>query len=423
MAKKIKTKILDFKGRPNKVTLDPVGRGDYYIKPLKVLGNAPLKVGLYDSERKKINLIVLHHTATSEKATWKEMSDIGKQRLYKDYSHSYHYDPITEKETFIAYHYLIYKDGSVRECLDDDDIGWHCGNWEKNTRSIGIAFVGNYVDQDPTSKQIESAADVIKNYDHANLEVLCHNEIIPTACPGKITNYRDKMVDLVNGDARPKNDSLPPLGDTLDGFRNCFITVMQRWPDEQEEGEFKDSGEEPYTYVQKRYLHPKNDEYEKRIEGMAGEVAGLNKQIRDLRDTDSKLRDQLAKAGEKIDSLRGELSESNNELDAKKEKLKEIQKVYVDELSVVNKKLEQERSENQRQSEQIKQQVRSMRGLQVDLETRDKKIKKLENENEELKELNDIETIEIVDNIQLANPWELIVKGVKKLFTSGGERK
>lgn len=160
-------------------------------------------MGVYDTQRKPVDLIVLHHTVTAENATWKDLSNIGKTRTYAGYPHSDHFDPETGEETFVAYHFIVYKDGTYRRCLPDDAIGWHCGNWEKNTRSIAISCVGNYVDQDPTGVQLETIANIIRPYDRArggDLTILGHREIASTACPGRILNHRQAIIDKVNID-------------------------------------------------------------------------------------------------------------------------------------------------------------------------------------------------------------------------------
>lgn len=47
----------------------------------------------------------------------------------------------------VSAHYLVRsKDGHVAQCVTDQNIGWHAGNWDYNTRSIGIEHEG-WVDQ------------------------------------------------------------------------------------------------------------------------------------------------------------------------------------------------------------------------------------------------------------------------------------
>ncbi|MEU6083118.1 peptidoglycan recognition family protein [Streptomyces sp. NPDC047108] len=43
----------------------------------------------------------------------------------------------------VSAHYVVRsRDGLVAQCVRDKDIGWHAGNWNHNTRSIGIEHEG-----------------------------------------------------------------------------------------------------------------------------------------------------------------------------------------------------------------------------------------------------------------------------------------
>lgn len=47
----------------------------------------------------------------------------------------------------VSAHYLVRSaDGHVAQCVREADIAWHAGNWDYNTRSIGIEHEG-WVDQ------------------------------------------------------------------------------------------------------------------------------------------------------------------------------------------------------------------------------------------------------------------------------------
>ncbi|GAA3814297.1 N-acetylmuramoyl-L-alanine amidase [Streptomyces phyllanthi] len=47
----------------------------------------------------------------------------------------------------VSAHYLVRSaDGSVTQCVRERDIAWHAGNWDHNTRSIGIEHEG-WVDE------------------------------------------------------------------------------------------------------------------------------------------------------------------------------------------------------------------------------------------------------------------------------------
>ena len=47
----------------------------------------------------------------------------------------------------VSIHYLVRSaDGHVAQCVREKDVAWHAGNWDYNTRSIGIEHEG-WVDQ------------------------------------------------------------------------------------------------------------------------------------------------------------------------------------------------------------------------------------------------------------------------------------
>jgi len=47
----------------------------------------------------------------------------------------------------VSIHYLVRSaDGHVAQCVRETDVAWHAGNWDYNTRSIGIEHEG-WVDQ------------------------------------------------------------------------------------------------------------------------------------------------------------------------------------------------------------------------------------------------------------------------------------
>ncbi|MFF1925580.1 N-acetylmuramoyl-L-alanine amidase [Streptomyces sp. NPDC058221] len=47
----------------------------------------------------------------------------------------------------VSAHYVVRSaDGYIDQCVREEDIAWHAGNWDYNTRSIGIEHEG-YVDQ------------------------------------------------------------------------------------------------------------------------------------------------------------------------------------------------------------------------------------------------------------------------------------
>lgn len=153
-----------------------------------------------DLQRKPVELIVLHHTEEVSHLSLDMLSAIGLIRQYAQQylagdvlGHHVKGQPIWSghfregRMAFFAYHWLIRPDGTLEQLLEDAAIGWHAGNWEVNSRSIGIALSGNYEHDTPPLAQIAATAQVIREHypaiSHEN--VLGHREIrAGITCPG-----------------------------------------------------------------------------------------------------------------------------------------------------------------------------------------------------------------------------------------------
>jgi len=168
----------------------------------------------WDKERKDIECAIIHHTSTSPKASLGYLNALTLIRLYaKSYSspESSEYGKAIwsnhvrdEKQTFIPYHYLIKRDGTFERALDDNWIGWHAGEWEMNTKSIGICFVDDLEDGKPSENAMKTAINIIKKYHISKDNVLGHREVKnSTTCPGK--SFFNWKYELIAGiDDRPE---------------------------------------------------------------------------------------------------------------------------------------------------------------------------------------------------------------------------
>ncbi len=149
----------------------------------------------WDKERLPINTIVIHHTNTPPNTPIVTINALGLIRLYaSEYSKkekkqfgqpiwSNHF--YKNKPTFITYHYIIKNDGSFEQILQDNQIGWQCGNWNYNCRSIAICFLDDLLEKVPTDKAIQAARKIIKKY--PNCSILGYREIkTSTTCPGNL---------------------------------------------------------------------------------------------------------------------------------------------------------------------------------------------------------------------------------------------
>ncbi|HLI05132.1 MAG TPA: peptidoglycan recognition family protein [Ktedonobacteraceae bacterium] len=153
-----------------------------------------------DEERKPLDTIVIHHTTEEPDIRLGKLSAIG---LVRQYAFQYlannvlgrpvRGQPIWSghfrqgKMVFFAYHWLIRPDGKAERLLEDSYIGWHAGNWDINTRSIGIAFSGDYEDSSPPAAQIAAAARLARTQypQIARARIFGHHEIAAgTTCPG-----------------------------------------------------------------------------------------------------------------------------------------------------------------------------------------------------------------------------------------------
>lgn len=143
------------------------------------------------SERKisDVKEIILHHDVCPVEWTIWDISAVDYKRIYLEYgmSHSGHFKD--GREVFYGYHWLIHPDGTVEKMLNDDEVGYHCGNLQVNKWSIAIAFHGTYTDTPPNDKMIKACAQLIKQY---NLPYRFHKDVVGTICPG---NWDRKLID------------------------------------------------------------------------------------------------------------------------------------------------------------------------------------------------------------------------------------
>lgn len=125
-------------------------------------------------EMRKINEIIIHCTATQEGKDFKA-SDIDRWHRERGFNK-------------IGYHYVIDLDGTIEKGRDENEIGAHCTNHNKN--SIGIVYVGGL---DKTGKPKDTRTDgqkkallelligLIIKYPQAI--ILGHNQLSKKSCP------------------------------------------------------------------------------------------------------------------------------------------------------------------------------------------------------------------------------------------------
>ena len=129
--------------------------------------------------------IVLHHTAT-------EAGSVAS-------IHANHLGRKTNGQPWlgIGYHFVIgngkgMPDGSVQPTFRwrDQLHGAHAGDQAHNQHGIGIALIGNFQNQTPTTKQLDSLRRLIQylltTHSVPTNQILGHRDIKATACPGKL---------------------------------------------------------------------------------------------------------------------------------------------------------------------------------------------------------------------------------------------
>jgi hypothetical protein len=126
--------------------------------------------GNYDTTRKPIDTIVLHHTnSTFESAVaWFGNPKAGTSA-----------------------HYVVANDGRIAAMLEEYSTAYHCGNYDVNQRSIGIEteWYKDMVRGDTIYETVAKlVADICSFYkipaDRSHIRK--HNEIFNTQCPGTL---------------------------------------------------------------------------------------------------------------------------------------------------------------------------------------------------------------------------------------------
>ncbi|XP_051254205.1 peptidoglycan recognition protein 5 [Dicentrarchus labrax] len=123
--------------------------------------------------------VVIHHTALSKCTGLKECTDglLNIQRVH-----------MTERGfDDIGYNFLVGGDGTVYEGRGWGVVGAHSkGN---NHDSVGIAFMGNFNNDTPSTEEISSVkqllqAGVSEGFLHSEYVLFGHRDLANTECPG-----------------------------------------------------------------------------------------------------------------------------------------------------------------------------------------------------------------------------------------------
>jgi N-acetyl-anhydromuramyl-L-alanine amidase AmpD len=155
---------------------------------------------------REIDYIILHHSGTP--ATNGVNDPDGKQ-IYEAICRNHHTRAVKENwgENYkVDYHFLIGSTGKVFEGQPVEMVGYHCGNYSINLKSIGICLLGDFEKIIPPKLQVDALidliVDLIKKYKIPIENIKKHQQIVNTDCPGKyfpfntvISEVKNKMSD------------------------------------------------------------------------------------------------------------------------------------------------------------------------------------------------------------------------------------
>jgi len=197
------TAVADYRDRVYQLVADMLGHDQL---PLAESGPD------FDSHRQPVTTIIIHHTEEAPDISLEKLSAIG---LVRQYALKYLDDDVfghqvrgqaiwsghfrDDRMVFFAYHWLVRPDGKTERLLNDSDYGNHA--LQANPYSIGIAFSGDYTESQPSIKQIQAAAQIVReHYSDISVDrILGHCEVLDRTCPGKsfMTEWKHTLIKEV----------------------------------------------------------------------------------------------------------------------------------------------------------------------------------------------------------------------------------
>lgn len=147
---------------------------------------------------RKINYIVIHHTAVNQPDMKKLLSSINashkKKWLHKSPNSLWYY---------IAYHYIIWVNWELKQTRADADIWYHASNLAINNSSLWIVLSGDFDRNKPSDRQILAASQLVshlrtKYWQH--IKITYHNMYAKKTCPWLKFPYAlfDKLTAMVS---------------------------------------------------------------------------------------------------------------------------------------------------------------------------------------------------------------------------------
>lgn len=178
------------------ISKDEQKKNDFWVEGTKklVAGEIALgnEIGVWDTDRKPIDTITIHHTGGKPGMTLDQLSVLELFRLYAPYyAQNIKTKPISSghvrnnRQVFWPYHWIVRANGKYKRLLEDNEVGWQAGNWEINCKSIAIVFDNDLENGTPSDIELASAREIIAKY--PNCKILGHREVNPkTICPSSL---------------------------------------------------------------------------------------------------------------------------------------------------------------------------------------------------------------------------------------------
>lgn len=172
-----------------------------------------------------VDKFIIHHSMGPRFANASDIevqdwhNSVGRNRGYAGVDHSYHEHPSRPGvETFAQAQFAGIPDSSNKYnyrivtliARPFENVAWHAGNWFVNQTSIGIENCGDFTGMLLEDRQLMCIADFYRPVDqelNGQTSVWGHQEVsgASTACPARIMEQRDKLVEMINDPVKWNN--------------------------------------------------------------------------------------------------------------------------------------------------------------------------------------------------------------------------
>jgi hypothetical protein len=187
---------------------------NYFIDRIKQ-GRLPLATEgpNFDVDRRPIDTVVIHHTSNNQPYSLEKLNVVHMLNLYVPWftNPNDNYPQVKGQAlwsnhvrdgqpVFWAYHWLVRRDGEAVRLLEDQEIGWHAGDWEVNARSVAICLDNDYENGEPSTAELAAVAKIIhQHYPQIKPDqVIGHCEVNPqSTSPGKtfLSSWKAKLLE------------------------------------------------------------------------------------------------------------------------------------------------------------------------------------------------------------------------------------